>query len=449
MSDSDSVVYIVGGVVGGVSVLVVIVLVSRHYRRHRRRCSAAQNSVDQIQRLKTSRTTTSNVSDEQTSTHTSSAAAVIELEIAPSSVHILRRVGNAHFGTVYVGNVVTSAVAFNPVIVQTLAGDADPATREYFVERTRAMAGLKHRNVLALVGACLQQTSQSGIVSALYEGHYDGVDLNTFLQRERTSARSGQQSRVLTKLAVDSACGLAYLSQHAVTHADVRASNVLVVRVPGCAVTAKICDLGLASPWCCCSSQHHRINCLSTADSAVWPQRPIATAPELLVCGHVVVSEATDVWQFGVVLYQIYDVIRHQHLVAIATDCCNDCPAHRPRFADIHRRLLAASMTSDPATDPVIDRVTGEVIWGCDLHTSSPATSNETDYRLLTALPTDTTVYQRTDDDSLIGLNQHLQPCRHDNEDMMMMINDGTRQDIHSRPTLPRSLSSHTSSHVI
>jgi len=414
-----------------------------------------QDTVEQIQRLKTSRTNnTGSASDDQPSTHNKScAAAAIELEIAPSCVRILRRVGNARFGTVYVGNAVvaSSAAASSPVIVKTLTADAAPATREFFVARTRAVAGLKHRNVLGLVGACLRPAGPSGIVSALYEGHYDGVDLNTFLQRERTSSsRSARhRSRLLMKLAVDSACGLAYLSQQSVTHADVTASNVLVVAVPGCAdVTAKICDVGLASPWCCCSSPHHRVDCLAAPDySAVWPRRPAATAPELLVYGHVAVSEATDVWQFGVVLYEIYDVTRHQHLVAIATDCCSDCPAHRPRFADIHRRLLAASVTSDPdsdpTVDPVIDRVTGEIVWGCDLHTSSPATSNETGYSLLTALQTDTVTYQRTDEDGLI--TQHLQPRRHDNGEMMMMMND----NIHSRATLPRSISSHTSSHVI
>ena len=272
--------------------------------------------------------------------------------------------------------------------------------------------------------------------------------------RDRSSRLpTHQRGRVLLKLVADAACGLDYLSRQCVTHGDVSASSVLVVTLPGgaAALTAKICHLGLASPWCCCSSQHrHGIaDCPAAEPSAVWPRRA-AAAPELLVHGVAAVSEASDVWQFGVVLHQINDVVgRHPHLVAIATDCCGDCPAHRPRFADVHRRLLlAASATSDPAADPVIDRVTGEVIWACDLHTGSPAASNETGYSLLSALPTDlTTYYPRTDDDCLVG--QHPQPCRHDNGERARMISDENGQDGHRHLTLPRSLSSHTSEHVI
>jgi len=119
----DSVVYIVGGVVGGVSVLILIVVVSRRCRRRRRRRSSKYE--DRTQRVKTSRTNTSSVSEEQALTPGSCSAPVVELEIAPSAVRILRRVGNARFGTVYIGNVVTSPAASNPVIVQTLAGGAD------------------------------------------------------------------------------------------------------------------------------------------------------------------------------------------------------------------------------------------------------------------------------------------------------------------------------------
>lgn len=419
---------------GGVSVLVLIILVSRRCRQHQRhrvRSSASHNSENSVKNIprKTSRT---NLSDDQASMLLPTNTVVIDLEIAPSSVQILHRIGNARYGTVYIGSVVTSSVASNPVIVKTLTGGADPLTREFFIARTRAMVGLKHSNVLGLVGACLQQTAQSGIISALYE-HYDGVDLNTFLHRERSLSRSPRQSDVLMKLAVDSACGLTYLSQHSLTHGDVASNNILVVRDAGCAVTAKICDMGMASPWCSCSSQQHRIDCLSAPDlSVVWPQRPIA--PELLLYGHVAITEATDVWQFGVVLYQIYYVIRHQHLVATATDCCSDESAQRPTFKDIHHRLLSSTVTfdpvNDPVNDPVIDRVTGEVIWGCDQHTSSPATSNETGYSLLTSI-------RQHEEDGLI--NQHR--CQHQQPREMMMNED------HS--TLPRSLSSQTSSHVV
>jgi len=442
-------VYIAGGVVGGVSVFILIFLVSRHCRQQRH--NHQRSSELPKTHRKTSRT---NLSEDQTSVMllTNQSPAAADLEIAPSSVRILQRIGNARFGTVYIGNVATSLVGSNRVIVKTLAGDADPLSREFFIARTRAMVGLRHCNVLGLVGACLQQTLQSGIISALYE-YCDGVDLNTFLESERTLGRSSQQTAVLMKLAVDSACGLAYLTQHRLTHGDVASNNILVVTdAAGCAVAAKICDLGLTSPWCTGSGQHYRLSRLDS--SAVWPQR--TTAPELLLYGHVAVSEASDVWQFGFVLYQIYYVSGHQHLVAIVTDCCSNEPDRRPRFGDVHHRLLQVQAArvicdpvNDPVTDPIVDRLTGEVIWGSDPHTSSPDTSNGTGYSLLTVHPADTIIDRRQDDDDNALINRHhyhqqQQPCRRDKS--QEMVDAQTGRDSHS--TLPSS-SSETSSHVV
>jgi len=373
-SDSvGSAVYIACGVVvGGVSVLILIALVWRHCRRS----SAVLQSVNAVKSVRRN-TSATNMSEDHTSTllPLPTSTAVTSLDIAPSSVHILQRVGNARFGTVYVGTVVTPSVESNPVIIKTLAGGADPLTREFFVRRTQAMVGLKHCNVLGLVGACLQQPSQSGMISALYE-HYDGVDLNTFIHTETAIRGSRGVAAGLLKLAVDCACGLAYLSEHWLAHGDVTPSNVLVVK--DATVTAKICDLGLSSPWCCCCTQHHHHHHTASIEPpADWPQCTVA--PEILLYGHEAISSATDAWQFGLILHQIYDVIRHQHLVAIVTDCWREDPAQRPRFTEIHHRLLAL------ARDPVIDRVTGQVISACDLHTS-----NETGYSLLTVHPANT-----------------------------------------------------------
>ena len=432
-------VYIIGGVLGGVSVLILVMVVSRHCRHQQ---SANSGSIHQK-----SSGIGNNSTLDQTSTllQNSTISTVINLEISPCSVQILRRIGNAQFGTVYIGNFVASPVASNPVIVKTLAWGADPLTREFFIARTRAMVGLKHGNILGLVGACLQPTGQSGIISALYE-HYDGVDLNTLLHREKMLSWSPRQTEVLMKMAIDIACGLTYLCQNSITHGDVSSSNILVVMdAAGCPLVAKVCDVSLTSPWCSCVSHHLHDNCLFTPDSSgvLWPQPP--PAPELLIYGHVAVTEATDVWQFGVVLQQIYNVIGHQHLVVIVTDCFNDEPARRPRLKDVHRRLQL-----EVTFDPVIDRVTGEVIRHCDLHTTSPATSNETGYSPLMAHPDDTNHKHKHGDDDDDGLTNQLQhPRRHGNGQLMSdEVNSSFRQ--YRRSTLPRSVSiSHVSSQIV
>ena len=75
--------YVVGGVVGGVSVLIlVIAVVSGRCRRRRRR---SQSGVDRPQRAKTSPTSGHVVTSDEP---TSAATRLIELEVAPSSIQV-------------------------------------------------------------------------------------------------------------------------------------------------------------------------------------------------------------------------------------------------------------------------------------------------------------------------------------------------------------------------
>ena len=275
-----AVVYVVGGVVGGVSVLILAVLVSRQCRR-RRRPAAITNSFGTLEADgKTSRNT--NFSGGVDPLPTSNCDEV-DLEMAPSAVQIVRRVGNSRFGTVYIGNVVSSKAAASaaPVVVKTLAGDVDQVTREFFIGRTHAMVGLRHANVLRLVGACLQQTSQTAIISALFE-HHSGVDLGAFLDGA-TGTCCARRTAVLLRLAGDSACGLAYLARHAFVHADVAAGSILVLLdADGRPLTAKICDVGLASPWCTCCGRHRCFRPTRTTVGRVDSSAP-CTPPELML----------------------------------------------------------------------------------------------------------------------------------------------------------------------
>ena len=125
--------YIVGGVVGGASVLVLIVVVvsrrcTRRHDRRRRNLASGVDDVDGTRRVKTSRAVSA-VDELTSTTHAGCAATApppIQLDVAPSRVQILRRVGNARFGTVFVGDVrpPLRSAASGRVIVQTLAASS-------------------------------------------------------------------------------------------------------------------------------------------------------------------------------------------------------------------------------------------------------------------------------------------------------------------------------------
>jgi serine/threonine protein kinase len=338
--------------------------------------------------------------------------AVMSLDIPLSAVRILRRIGEGAFGTVYVGEVSSTFVTSNTVIVKTLSGGADIHTRSYFIERARAAIGLRHSNVLALVGACLQP-GPSGTISTLYE-HFDGIDLQTYLLHLHDEPQSDDACALL-HIAGDVAGGMAYLAGCGWIHGDLAARNILVI-CHGAVVQAKVCDLALASPWYTATNSDNADLCLFSAGiadtgNALYPMGR-AVAPEVLLYGPMAVCEASDVWSFGVLLWEMYNRRLSSTaqgtdnddlaavIVSLVSECCNELPSQRPTFRDVHRCLQAlprsatgnetdsvygpqqnSGMMSTPAklcSPPPPSSAAGNNT------NSSPATSNDTAYTILT-----------------------------------------------------------------
>jgi serine/threonine protein kinase len=317
----------------------------------------------------------------------SSASGLIEIH--PSSVRIVQRIGDGSFGAVYIGEVAMSSViaaddrqpsvVIRPVIVKTLSTTAsggglalDHQVRTYFAERTRSATGLRHTNVLAVVGACLQSAAVTGsgtMMSALYE-HYDGVDLHSFLRR-RGSGANATSTLTLLRLAEGVATGLEYAVSRGWIHGDVAGHNVLVAAsatggFPSSLPLAKICDLGLKSPWCsmigpsplgvsllppppCCQVAGERSSNTPAVVSMVASSFPVGrlVAPEVIVYGPLAAGEPSDVWSYGILLWEMYSVRTAFNAVADEDDEDSEIgePQSRNRIAD--RNSLPAPFDSD------------------------------------------------------------------------------------------------------
>lgn len=266
--------------------------------------------------------------------------------IKREDITLQETIGKGEFGDVRLGNYRGQKVA-----VKELIKDSSVATQNFLGE-AKVMTSLQHENLVRLLGLVIEESAGSLRSKIFLVTEFMGK--GSLLEYLRSRGRQYVTKKDQIGFAFDTCCGMAYLENRHVVHRDLAARNVLLSDEG----KAKVADFGLAS------------TDGATIDSGKLPIK--WTAPEAL--RHSQFSNKSDMWSFGILLWEIYsfgrvpypriplgDVVKHvekgyqmeapegcpAQVYTIMKDAWELEPEKRPTFAS-SRESLDVFRTQNP-----------------------------------------------------------------------------------------------------
>lgn len=220
-----------------------------------------------------------------------------DLHVSREKLKYVREVGHGWFGKVVEGCIDTSSLKRNlrsgNVVVRILTEEATVKEKAWFLGEATPYFKLRHRNILSLLGSCLEADPYLLLFEACPAG-----DLKGFLR-----SNSDDQSRTTLikenmpiRISIEVAAGLRHMHEHGFAHTDLSARNCLVAAD----LSIKLGDYGTGV-------EKYPDDYYVVGDRAL----PIRwSAPESLFCTETTIetreiTHKANIWSFAILLWEI------------------------------------------------------------------------------------------------------------------------------------------------